>query len=192
MPCPYPLRTHRSVCTIGLAHPRRRWAAGKMPAPQQNQGGSRTRPYLNQYHSPFAIRAERWASTNAPANQTDQTNRTDREPAAIAHLASQHSRFAVFFHSRFAIRHSPSFPLAIRNSLALRCSRQGAARLRGYRFVPVATWAGLGPAPTSTSTIHHSLFAIRYSPSLAIRYSPFAVFLRSLHGEHIELAQSSR
>jgi hypothetical protein len=79
---------------------------------------------------------------------------------------------------------------------------KGAAALRSYGFVPVATWAGLGPAPTSTSTIHHSPFAIRHSPSFsarrsplaarhlspfairnspfAIRDSPFAVFLRSL------------
>jgi hypothetical protein len=38
------------------------------------------------------------------------------------------------------------------------------------------TGAGLGPAPTSTSTIHHSPFAIRYSPFAVFFYSPFAVF----------------
>jgi hypothetical protein len=56
MPCPYALPTHRSVCTSGLALRGGRWSAGKMPAPQHNQGGSGTRPCLDQHHSPFAIR----------------------------------------------------------------------------------------------------------------------------------------
>jgi hypothetical protein len=34
MPCPYPFGTGRSVCGSGLAHRRKRWAAGKMPAPR--------------------------------------------------------------------------------------------------------------------------------------------------------------
>jgi hypothetical protein len=55
MPCPYPLPTHRSVCASGLAHRPGRWSAGKMPAPEHNRGGSGTRPYPDQHHSPVAI-----------------------------------------------------------------------------------------------------------------------------------------
>jgi hypothetical protein len=51
---------------------------------------------------------------------------------------------------------------------------RGAAPLRRYAFVPVARRAGLRPAPTWTSTIHHSPFTIHHSP-FAIRHSRFAI-----------------
>jgi hypothetical protein len=66
-------------------------------------------------------------------------------------------------------------PYAFRTSRPVCAPAKGAAVLRPYGFVPVAAWAGLGPAPTSTTTVHHSLFAIRYSLSFSIRYSPFAI-----------------
>jgi len=59
-------------------------------------------------------------------------------------------------------------------------SAVGAQRSALTGFVPVATWAGLGPAPTSTSTIRNSPFAIRHSPFFSARHSLLAVFHHSL------------
>jgi hypothetical protein len=41
--------------SFSFAIRRARWAAGKVPAPQHNQGGSGTRPYLDQHLAAFAI-----------------------------------------------------------------------------------------------------------------------------------------
>jgi hypothetical protein len=79
-----------------VAHPCGRWAAGKMPVPQHNQGGSGTRPYLDQHHSPFAI---------------------SHSPSFSAHrspLATRRSPSFTIRHSLFAIR--CLFPFAIRRS----------------------------------------------------------------------------
>jgi hypothetical protein len=53
----------------------------------------------------------------------------------------------------------------------------GAAALRPHGFVQLTTRAGLGPAPTSTNTIHHSPLAIRRLLLLlaARRLSPFTI-----------------
>jgi hypothetical protein len=61
-PYPDPTTRYSPLATRRLFHSpfairRGRWAAGKMPAPQHNKGGSGTRPYLDQRHSPsFTIR----------------------------------------------------------------------------------------------------------------------------------------
>jgi hypothetical protein len=107
-----------------------------MPAPQHNRGGSGTRPYLDQHHSPFAIR----------------------------HSLSFDSRFAVFPHSRFAIRYSPS--LSIRHSLfAIRHSLSFDSRFAVFHRSPLVA------RRSPFFTIRHSLFAIRC-------LSPLAVFRR--------------
>jgi hypothetical protein len=93
------------------------------------QGGSGTRPYLHQHHSPFAIR------------------RSFHSPFAVfshSPLATRYSLFAFFFHSRFAIR-----CLLIRDSpfFAARCSLLAARRLFHSAFLPfagAALWFGDG------------------------------------------------
>jgi hypothetical protein len=76
-------------------------------------------------------------------------------------------------HSAFAIRHSPFF--SIRYS-PFAPQSMGPGKMP----VPQTTRAGLGPAPTSTSAIQHSPFAIRRFFPFAIRHSLFAVFFHSL------------
>jgi hypothetical protein len=67
--------------------------------------------------------------------------------------------------------HSPFAGAAVQPA-----GRSNAAPLRLRRL---AARAGLGPAPTRASTVHHSLFAIRYSPFFSIRHSPSFAARRS-------------
>jgi hypothetical protein len=124
MPCPYPLRTHRSVCTIGLAHPRGRWAAGKIPAPQHNQGGSRTRPYLDQHHSRFAIRYSQFFAIRHSLALRSNRQRRNAAPLPIrAGCGEGGSRTRPYldqYHSPFTIRYS-LFAIRRLSPLAARC-----------------------------------------------------------------------
>jgi hypothetical protein len=53
--------------SFSFAIRRARWAAGKVPAPQHNQGGSGTRPYLDQHLAAFAIAVVQPAGRSAAA-----------------------------------------------------------------------------------------------------------------------------
>jgi hypothetical protein len=90
------LHAHKHIAeesTAAAAHPEGR----SRPAPLRiragcDEGGSRTRPYLDQHHSPFAIRRlspvaiphERWVSTNASSNRG-----RDPHPALRAALSQR-------------------------------------------------------------------------------------------------------
>jgi hypothetical protein len=115
---PRPLLTHGSVCTSGLALRGGGWAAGKIPAPQHNRGGSRTRPYLDQHHSPFAIRYSLFAvffyspfavfhhPPLATRNSPLATRYSLRAARRLSPFAIRDSPFAVFHHSPLATRYS--------------------------------------------------------------------------------------
>jgi hypothetical protein len=176
-----------------------RWRCGAAGRSQQRcapttwrtwrKGGSRTRPYLDQHHSLFA-RSGGCLRTRPPIRRIGRIANLRRSP--VLHRTSRDS--PSFFHSLFAIRHSPFLsPFAIRNSrfdvwrnpvavgarhavpLPFAYPQVGVhdwprppARAMGRRQDAGATTqpgAGLGPAPTSTSTIHHSVsFSARHSP----------------------------
>jgi hypothetical protein len=103
-------------------------------------------------------------------------------PFAIRYLlsfcpfAAHCSPLAVFHHSPFAIRHSLSFDSPFAGAAGQPAGRSNAAPLRPRRL---AARAGLGPAPTSTSTIRHSRFAVIRCSLLAARHSPLAIFPHS-------------
>jgi hypothetical protein len=152
MPCPYPVRTHRSVCTSGLAHRRghgptarcRRHnttGAGLGPAPTWTST-IRHSPFTIRHSLfairrlfPFAIRDSLFAVFFTARRSLLAARGLSPSATRNSQLATRHSPLAVFHHSPVAIRHSLYFPFAILGGRSLvppphaECSARFGARL---------------------------------------------------------------
>jgi hypothetical protein len=146
------------------------------------QGGSGTRPYLDQHHPPFAVRnspfavfsirhslfaARDWPRARCRCHNTTRAG-LGPAPTRIPPFAIRYSPFAALggcpqthvWRNSVTVGARHASPLPLPTSRSPIAARDGArARCRRHN----TTRAGLGPAPTWTSTIHHSRFAIRHS-----------------------------